>query len=241
MMKATVIIFTIMILAIAIAIPTYILLIANNTIETTTQTPPTNQPTNTANYRVTFHSTWTPQTHPTNYPTSAHFSPLVLASHNQQGTLFQENQQSTEGIEIMAETGGTGTLTNEIKQLQQNNNALDYKTGNVIFLNSQTSMNPLTIQVSQEHPLITAVTMIAPSPDWFVAIQSINLYENNQWVESLRINGSTYDAGTESGETFSMSNPETNPQQTITKLTTGPLATNGKIPTMGYFEIQRTN
>jgi hypothetical protein len=38
-----------------------------------------------------------------------------------------------------------------------------------------------------EHPSITLATMIAPSPDWYIAVVNINLFENNSFVNQKTV------------------------------------------------------
>ena len=60
--------------------------------------------------------------------------------------------------------------------------------------------------------------MIAPSPDWMIAVNSINLRDGNTWVQSLEIPLFPYDAGTDSGMTYTAGNQATIPAQPITSL-----------------------
>ncbi|MEM9236998.1 MAG: spondin domain-containing protein [Verrucomicrobiota bacterium] len=64
--------------------------------------------------------------------------------------------------------------------------------------------------------MITITSMIAPSPDWFVGLRGQSLLkENDDWVDSLSFELVAYDAGTEDGESFSLSNPATVPADPI--------------------------
>lgn len=57
--------------------------------------------------------------------------------------------------------------------------------------------------------------MLGPTPDWFVGVSGIRLYNNNKWVADTVINLYPYDAGTEDGDIFGYNNPATIPQQDI--------------------------
>lgn len=57
-----------------------------------------------------------------------------------------------------------------------------------------------------------------PSPDWFVGIDSLNLCEGNRWKEEVSVDLFPYDAGTDSGFTFSSPNFATIPQDTVTEV-----------------------
>ena len=61
--------------------------------------------------------------------------------------------------------------------------------------------------------------MIAPSPDWFIGINSVSLYRNREWLKDTTIQLQVYDAGTEEGDIFGYNNPASVPQQPIQLLT----------------------
>jgi hypothetical protein len=46
--------------------------------------------------------------------------------------------------------------------------------------------------------------MIAPSPDWFAALENQNLLANGQWADRLSVPARAYDASTDSGLTFTL-------------------------------------
>ena len=70
-----------------------------------------------ARYRVTFQATWSAETHPTNFPANPHFSGLVGATHNENNRIWQRGKLASDGIELMAETGGKSQLLAEIDAL----------------------------------------------------------------------------------------------------------------------------
>ena len=60
--------------------------------------------------------------------------------------------------------------------------------------------------------------MIGPSPDWFVGVSGRSLLDGSDWRSSYTVDLFPYDAGTEDGENFSLSNDATDPQGTITSI-----------------------
>ena len=61
--------------------------------------------------------------------------------------------------------------------------------------------------------------MIGPSPDWFVGVSGLSLLDSEgQWMSRRQVALYPYDAGTEDGTEFSLSNPPTNPQGTIASI-----------------------
>ena len=71
-------------------------------------------PTKTATYEIEYKVVWSSDTHPKTLPKGAHVSPIVLATHKEEGALFKSNSPASDGIEIMAETGATATLIDEL-------------------------------------------------------------------------------------------------------------------------------
>ena len=191
----------------------------------------------TAIYKVVFDANWTAQTHPTNYPSNAHFSWMVGVTHNEQNLLFAKGLLASAGIESMAETGATDILAGEIDLKILNNKALEYQIGNVINGNG---LDELTINASLEYPLYSWVSMIAPSPDWFVTNQNINLIVNDAWVERIELDVFLFDAGTDSGTDFTSPNNDTNPRQPIFIISSPPLG-NGLMvsPSVGKIIITK--
>lgn len=59
---------------------------------------------------------------------------------------------------------------------------------------------------------------IIPSPDWFVGVDSLDLCDGDHWREQVAVDLHPYDAGTDSGFTFSSPNFATIPQDTVTEV-----------------------
>jgi hypothetical protein len=77
------------------------------------------------------------------------------------------------------------------------------------------------IEVNSEYPLVSFITMIAPSPDWFVGVHDYNLCNTTtgKWLDSRTRDLPPYDAGTDSGLNFDSPNQITNPKENIHLLT----------------------
>ena len=138
--------------------------------------------------------------------------------HEKDHPFFKESEFASIGIEKMAERGSTNTLVDELETLINNNEGLATYTAS--GLNSGVGTISIDIEVSSDFPAVSLATMLAPSPDWFVACVSVNLLdENNEFVLEKTTVGHVYDAGTEDGDTFSFNNAETQPQDPITRIT----------------------
>lgn len=151
-------------------------------------------------YVITFEHTWDGDSFPTGFPANPHFSPLVGATHNQQAVIWRpQDQPATAGLEQVAETGKTSTFTAELNQLKQQGyvDAIFKSTGGV-----SPGKQSITVALSEQFPLLSAISMIAPSPDWFVGVRDVNLFTGSGWIERLELDLKLYDSGTDTGVTF---------------------------------------
>ncbi len=191
-----------------------------------------------ARYRVTFTSTWSARTHPRNFPRNPHFSGLVGATHGDL-RIWQSGEAASGGMELMAETGGKSTLLSEIDRLIADGSAHSRLSGGGL------STSPGTVRLEftavSSHPFVTLVSMLAPSPDWFVGVSALALLEDGAWKARVEVPLILYDAGTDDGARFTAANADSNPAQPITALTSDPGDTNfsaGK-PAVGTFVFER--
>ncbi|MDC9724266.1 MAG: spondin domain-containing protein [Urechidicola sp.] len=174
----------------------------------------------TAVYKVVFDANWTAQTHPTNYPSNAHFSWMVGVTHNEQNILFAKGLLASAGIESMAETGATAILASEIDVKIVSNKALEYKIGSII---DGDGIDEFTINASVDYPLFSWVSMIAPSPDWFVANSNVSLIIDDEWVDQIELEVALFDAGTDSGIDFTSPDNDTSPKEPVFLIAEPPL------------------
>jgi hypothetical protein len=188
------------------------------------ETPPENG----AAYSVVFDLNWNSTDFPTDYPSGPHFSPVVGWVHSVDQTLFQENTIASSGIEQMAETGATSVLVSEMKSLVAEGKGLSTYTGSG-HMGGVGSIN-IKIAVSKEFSAVTLATMVAPSPDWFVAGVNVNLMgEDGTFVDEKTVVGYVYDAGSDNGSTFTSPNSNTDPKIPIAKITNPPLGDGEKV------------
>ena len=116
----------------------------------------------------------------------------------------------------MAERGRQATLTEEIEAAGANWLSVLAKESGTGATDSATFE---TVAVTPDHPRITLLSMIAPSPDWFVGVFGLSLLDvEGAWVETLTVDLFPWDAGTEEGGEFSFDNAATAPPGAITGL-----------------------
>lgn len=193
----------------------------------------------TARYQVVFDSTWSQQTHPTNWPSGAHWSGLVGGTHNGNVHFWRDGETASEGIRLMAEQGQKTTLLNEIAPAITNGTAHFQLSGGGIGTSPGSVSLTFPQPMSRDYSLVTLVSMIAPSPDWFVGVDSLNLVENGQWVTNKVATLYGKDAGTDSGASYSSPDLVTSPRGIVTQFTGFPAIQNGIIVPFGTFTFTR--
>jgi hypothetical protein len=171
--------------------------------------PPPATPT--ARYRVTININWTGATHPDTLPGNAHVSSPIIAVHGAPGAMFAVGGQASAGIEAMAERGITGTL---VAELAGNDRVIRVATVSGVPAPAVASRS-VDVDVLQLDHRISLVTMLAPSPDWFVGFADRATFVDGQWIDSVTFPLGNYDAGTDSGSSFTSANANTQPQQPI--------------------------
>jgi len=101
------------------------------------------------------------------------------------------------------------------------------------------------VQVTANFSKVSIITMLAPSPDWFIGIDSIDLCNSGTWRESWNVTMlPPWDAGTEDGTAFSTDNDATDPHVNIFEITNNTAgAFNGPnpIPSLGEFRFVKTD
>ena len=170
-----------------------------------------------ARYRVTFQATWSAATHPTRFPGNPHFSGLVGATHDESTRIWQRGEFASDGIELMAETGGKTQLLPEIAELIEAGSAHGELSGG--GLSTSPASVSLEFDVVSSHSFVTLVSMLAPSPDWFVGVSALSLLaEDGTWKEREEVLLRLYDAGTDDGTTFTAANADSDPAEPISRL-----------------------
>lgn len=104
----------------------------------------------------------------------------------------------------------------------------------------------IMVEVTADYPMVSLISMLAPSPDWFVGISGVNLCNAGMWRDTWNITSlQPWDAGTEDGDMFNTTNPETSPVQNITLITQDtpgtPFMGANAIATLGKLMFKRVN
>lgn len=167
-----------------------------------------------ATYKLTFTGLWTsPQF---TVPYGAHFSPITGTVHNAGYGLWREGSLASPGLEALAEVGNQSFLLAEIDSVIAGKGAIAPVTIPAIGPAESISR---TIYCNSNFSCLSLASMVAPSPDWFVGVNSLTLYRNGDWLSDTAIQLKVHDAGTEEGDVFGYNNPATVPQEKVQLLT----------------------
>ena len=159
-------------------------------------------------YRVEITFNWSGMSHPDAYPEDGQFSPLVAASHSSCYDIWTPACYASKGVQVVAETGNIKLLLLELKY-HLHRNVYDFK-----FLTKPTEDGTQTVALDimvdgyGGRTLISAITMIFPSPDWFTGIDNMDTCDQKtgRWRRKIEGNLSAWDAGTDLGEDFESPN-----------------------------------
>ena len=172
-------------------------------------------PANAATYRLTFEASWSNWDWDPSffYWGSSRFTGLIGATHKPNVSLWSAGKLASDGIKQVAETGSKVALKSEISKLINQGSACAEISGdNIDFPNNS---GTVTFTVQPECSLVSLISKLTPSPDWFVGSDSLNLVNNSQWRNTVVYKLRAYDSGTDSGLTFTGSNLVTSPPEKI--------------------------
>ncbi|KAH0624418.1 hypothetical protein JD844_031836 [Phrynosoma platyrhinos] len=174
-----------------------------------------------ATYSIVFSGKWSQVAFPKQYPLyrpPAQWSSLLGVTHNSDYSIWKTNEYASNGMRDFAERGEPWTLMKEIEAAGEKIQSV-HGIFSAPAISTGIGQTSTDLEVHSGHPLVSIVVRIVPSPDWFVGIDSLNLCEKDHWKQQVSLELSPYDAGTDSGFTFSSPNFATIPQDTVTEIT----------------------
>lgn len=168
----------------------------------------------TAIYDVTFSSIWNAGDH-TSIPPNAHWSKLVGATHKTANEFFQVGGIATTGVKNIAETGNNTVFNAEVTTQITNTEADQYIDGPSLAT-ATGDMMISNLSVSEDFPILTLMSMIAPSPDWMIGVNGFSFLDGtSSWKTTETIDIFALDAGTDDGADYTSVDALSNPFQAI--------------------------
>ncbi|XP_061895823.1 spondin-2b [Entelurus aequoreus] len=174
-----------------------------------------------AQYSLTFTGKWTRAAFPKQYPVyrpPAQWSNLAGVTHSSDYHMWQRNGFASNGVREFTEKGEAWTLMKEVEQAGEQIQSV-YGIFSAAAVVGGTGQSNTVVEVFARHSYLSFIVRLVPSPDWFVGADSIDLCDGDHWKDNVSLELFPYDAGTDSGFTFSSPNFETIPQDKITQIT----------------------
>ena len=127
------------------------------------------------------------------------FSPLLATSHSPRQSVVVLRSYASAGVEKIAEEGDNSVLKKALERLVGKGVKTVKTASGPTMLGKKTT---LRVKVDCHNNLISALSMIAPSPDWFVALSNLNVLEKGRFIKRASGKLFSYDAGTDDGRRF---------------------------------------
>lgn len=164
-------------------------------------------------FQVEIEVSWSVATHPVEFPPSAHLSDAITATHRADYVMFTDGNTATSGLELLAENGRLSVLQAELDEATRR--ARVGRTSRIQGIGNLPGRMVGEISADAQFPYLSLVTMIAPSPDWFTGVTGVNLVEDSKWIRQLELPLWAWDAGTDSGLSYTSPDIDTQPKSAI--------------------------
>lgn len=173
-------------------------------------------------YEVTITNTWTDENHPNDFPANAQLSPTIGVSHSSDFGMWSSGFMATPGVKSIAETGSTADMETQISAGSRYVLSWDKLSGGFAPADksvAETLPETLTLDVSEQYSRVSALHMLAASPDWFTGVSGVELCVDGKWADSLMVYSQPYDAGTDCGVSYASDNCVEPTQDTVHSIT----------------------
>lgn len=196
-----------------------------------------------ARYRVDVEIRWSAQTAPVEFPDRPHLTRFVGATHHVRYGLFADGATASSGVVLVAENGRSTVLEAEVQEAMRRGRAGTFIDGPA--LDTVPGAVSFTVDVTRTHYLVSFVSMIAPSPDWFTGVSAIDLRtadsggDHSGWVDTATVPLWAWDSGSDSGMTFTAPNADTQPRESIRLVATPHFLTADGLVALGVARFTR--
>ncbi len=190
-----------------------------------------------ASYKLEISIDWSEELAPFEHPGEPHMSSMIGLTHGDHFSLFADGTTASSGLELVAENGRFGILKAQFEELERRD-----RIGSVVEAGGIKSLpgNVSSIfRTTKDHPLLSVVTMLAPSPDWFTGVSAVSLLADGKWIDAISLPLWVWDAGTDSGTTFTSMNLDTQPRESVRLLATPHFLNDGGLIKIGTISIER--
>ena len=178
-------------------------------------------------YLVTVRNFWGVEDFPQDFPDQAHLSLWGGATHNEAVSFWSVGEPPSRGIEDMAEAGLIDILLfDEVAPAIEQGSAgsfIEIRLFTEPAIDGEPGLLEFEVTVTRTHPLVSMVSMLGPSPDWFVGVDSLSLLGASddssgapaEWIPTLTVGSPLYDGGSKSDIIPIMGGPDIIPPDPI--------------------------
>ena len=165
-------------------------------------------------YQLELDISWSRDTHPHDWPAAGgHMSGLIGATHHGRYVMFADGHTATSGVKSVAERGRSHILRAEMDEAIERKRVKDvFQADGIAKVPGRISVK---FPVSETHSMVSFITMIAPSPDWFTGLAGINLRTDAGWRDKATYVLWAWDAGTDQGPSYASDNDANQPAESI--------------------------
>ncbi|XP_039631560.1 spondin-2a isoform X1 [Polypterus senegalus] len=142
----------------------------------------------------------------------------TVVTHGPPFRLWQEGGRASPGVKRFAEDGQADEVVKELTEIRKSLKMIHaiHQAPNVSSGTGRTAARVLVVPRASR---LSLLTKLIPSPDWFTGVDSLDLCDGGHWKPRVTLDLHPYDAGTDSGFTFSSPNFPTSPRENITRIT----------------------
>lgn len=147
-------------------------------------------------FKVVFNIAWTRERFSARtVPENAMISPLTAATHISRYTPFADFGMATSQVESVAEGGDNMPLVRLLRSLNEQVGDVQFLTKPGPALGSTSIV--VTADAGKSYTQLSAITMLAPTPDWVTFVNNVPLCVRGRWVKKVVGPLYGFDAGTE--------------------------------------------
>ena len=174
----------------------------------------------TATYRVAIFNDWGVEDFPQDFPDDAHLSAIAGATHNEAVSFYQFGEVASFGIISIAESGVNDTFIEDDVtagiQLGTVDSAIVHPERTGPRIDGRSGIQTFDIVMRRSWPLFTFATKLSPSPDWFVGLTGMPLYQTDMgWRDQIQTTLPMMDGGSRSAVTPMNGGPNETPLEPI--------------------------
>ncbi|XP_075166031.1 M-spondin [Haematobia irritans] len=137
----------------------------------------------------------------------------------QQQQQQQQQQKQTTTNNNNSNQGTTRNFHNTLNSQSNGGERSVFDEFNLPAITTGAGRSEAKFFVDSNHSLVSLMTRIVPSPDWFIGVDSFQLCVGGSWIDTVTVEMDPLDAGTDNGFTFTAPNWPTSPQGVIYRIT----------------------